>query len=167
MKKLLILSTAALCFTATPAFAGEGTYINLGGAYVDEGGFVLFGRGGYNFAENFGVEAEAGLGIADKSDTLLGVDVKTGVNFSVGAFGVGRVPLGENFNIFGRVGYHYSEVEAKAGNFNAIDHADGIAFGGGIEYMLDDNNGIRAEYTSYDGDGGSLDAFGVSYVRKF
>ncbi len=169
MKKLILLSAAALGLAATPAFAGEDgqAYVNIGGTVINDGGLAITGRVGYNFAQYFGVEGEGSFGVSDSSDS--GID--TGINYSIAGFGVARMPLGEQFSVFGRVGYHSTEAEGSGFGVTVTQTFDGIAFGGGVEFMLDEKNGFRAEYTNFDGSvagvGGSVDTFSASYVRKF
>jgi outer membrane immunogenic protein len=173
MKKLILLSIAALSLTATPVSAGEDgqAYVNIGGTVFNDAGIAITGRVGYNFAQYFGIEGEGSVGVSDSSSTFSGTNFDTDINSSFAGFGVGRMPLGEQFSVFGRVGYHSTSIGVKSTVVSGSRSIDGIAFGGGIEFMFDEKNGFRTEYTRFDGNvnavSGGIDTFSASYVRKF
>lgn len=128
---------------------------------VDLGG--LTGRLGWRFVENFAVEGEASLGIADDEGGGVSVELEN----SLAVYGVGILPLTPQFDLIGRAGFARIEVEANAGPFAAGADNDGFAFGVGGQFNLNDRWGIRGEYTRLDGDGDDIDAFGVSAAIKF
>lgn len=163
-------SIAALALTAMPAQAGEGQgYGNLGVIMydIDAGAFGIVARGGYDISQNFAIEAEGSLGVIKDKETIGTVEVKTGVDFSAGAFAVAKAPISENMEIFARGGYYFANAEARSGSVAADVDLDGLAFGGGLQLNMKNNNGIRFEYTRYDEDGGGFDSVAVSYVKKF
>jgi opacity protein-like surface antigen len=131
MKKFAMMAAvAAAAMLAMPGVASaQNVYANLGYTQYDFDGAEVggvTGRLGYNFNQNFGVEGEAPIGVDDDA----GVDLDN----SVGAFAVGRSPLGNTFGEHGRVGYQNVDLDTP-----------------GI--------GIRADYTRFEGD---LDSDGVS-----
>ena len=164
MKKIILLSIAALGLTATPASAGEegGAYVGVGGAWLEDAGMAIFARGGYTFGQYFGVEADGAFGVSDKS---VGA-AELGAKYSIAGYAVGRLPLGEQFDLIARVGYHSTEIEAKAFGNTVSATADGIAYGGGAEYKIDGVNSIRADFTVFN-DGGATNTASIAYIRRF
>ena len=122
----------------------------------------ITGRLGAKFSENFAVEGETGFGITD--DKIGATTLKTKGN--LGAYAVGFMPVGEKLSVLGRVGYHHTWAEAKNGNVTVEDDDGSFAAGVGAQYMFDDKNGIRGDYTRYTKNDG-VDNFAISYVRKF
>lgn len=164
MKKLILLSVAAMGLIATPAMAGEGdtgAYGNIGVALydVDSSVFGIVGRIGYKATDYFGVEGEGSIGV--NSDN--GFKVKS----SFAGFGVLSVPAGENFDVFARVGYHSTNF----GLNNASGSLDGVAWGLGANFMFTENDGVRVDYTRYEVSAGGIsassDTISAAYVRKF
>jgi len=167
MKKLL-LSLAALSLTAAPAFADDaGSYINLGVSKIaKDAGWALAGRWGYNFEGYFGVEAEGHVGItSQESDTIPGVDIK--LNNSLAGYVTARMPLSEETSLFVRGGYHTTSLKVSGPAIvDSSGSVDGLAFGAGINYMYNENSGIRLEYTGLK-DGDTTDVISLGYVYKF
>jgi opacity protein-like surface antigen len=81
------------------------------------------------------------------------------------------MPLGEDFEAFVRGGYSFVNVDVRAGADIGSKDVDGFAVGGGLQFNLDSQSGIRAGYTYKDMNiGGTVvesDVWDVSYVRKF
>jgi len=125
------------------------------------------GKAGYQFTDYFGVEAQGSVGVIDDEQTIAGFDVDIGYDYLVGGFGVAKFPLDNGFEIIGRAGYYYGEVSAEAAGESISDDQDGFALGAGAQYLWDGVNGIRADYTYLDGDGGHADFVSLAYVRKF
>jgi len=109
---------------------------------------------GYAFTEYLGAEVEGAIGIGDDD----GIELDS----HLAAFMVARLPAGDNFDLFVRGGYFTASISGDGGGVDA----DGFGIGGGGQYFLTDNDGIRLEYTYLDDDG-SADQFTLSYVRKF
>jgi len=169
MKFLKIaLATAVMTgFASTASAQDSGTYVNLGVKTYEFDTYNILGRVGYNFTENFGVEAEGSFGIVGESETVFGEEVDFDTRWDLGAYLVGRLPVSENFDLFARVGYSNVNVEVSSGNQSESANLDGFAAGGGIQYNWDELNGVRLGYTYNDGDGASADVIDLSYVRKF
>lgn len=173
MKTLKITAAALLMagFASSAMAQDSNTYVNIGVNTFEFDTYSIQGKVGYNFSEYFGVEGQAGFGVVSDKEEFQGVEIKTKVDYDLGVFGVARFPLSEGLEVLGRVGYYYAEVGVK-GSFQGQTESesanfDGLAFGGGLQYMWDELNGLRGEYTYVDGDGGHADTFAVSYVRKF
>ena len=158
LKLALVAGVAALAVPAlVPASAqAANVYINGGYTHFDgDGGAELgaiTGRVGVGFGRYFAVEGEASLGVKDDSGTEL--------DSELGLFGVGKIPVSDRFEIFGRVGV--SRIETSPGG-----DEDGLAYGAGAQFFFTPNDGIRGDWTRHDFDVGEADAYSVSYVRKF
>lgn len=167
MKKTAIALTIGSLLIGTSAMAqtAPSPYVNFGlnqRHTSNTDNVSLLGRFGADFNQYFGAEAEGTIGLTE--DTIGGVKLKD--RGSLGAYVVGHSPINENLTLLGRVGYQQVWAQAKTGT-TKIESDDGsFAVGVGGQYMLDDKNGIRADYTRYTENDGT-DNFAVSYVRKF
>lgn len=187
MKALFGAAAVAALLVATPTLAqdfGSTTYINLGatnfalaeieGEDIGDADFNLgavTGRLGARFNNFFGVEGELGIGIRDQEESNGVSRFTTSLNYEVGAFLVGYLPVSPNAELFARVGVANTELEFEFED--GIDRIEGagsetsVALGVGGQYFFDGVNGIRGDYTRYSADSSDFDALGVSYVRKF
>lgn len=189
---LAAVSAVALLGLAAPAsaqsvFGGAETYGSLGytqyriddsaeGVDVEdldiEFGAVT-GRLGAKFNPYFGAEGELQVGVNDYEENLGGVQVSGGLNYSASVFAVGYLPVSPQFDVFARLGIGVTEVEAEASGFGQSVSEDEsgttFAYGLGAQYFFDGLNGVRADYTRYDGEDSSAeaDSLSLSYVRKF
>jgi hypothetical protein len=167
----LQITLASLAFAAVPALlpaqAQEADiYAGVGYSHLDADDATLggiTGRLGVGFGPYFGIEGEATFGVND--DEIGGIDVELENQF--GIYGVGRLPVSPQFELFGRIGYASAEVEASAGGFSASGDGDGLAYGAGGTFFLTDVDGIRGEYTRFDFDDGEADVWAASYIRRF
>lgn len=170
--KLVLAATTLTGFAASAQAQDSGVYVNLGAEAVEFDSYNLTGRLGYQFTENFSVEGQGSFGVID--DDVEGFDV--GVDNSFAAFVRGSVPLNEQFSLFARGGYHFTQFSVDGNGFDEELDIDGFAFGGGVEYMFDEMNGLRADVTFLDSQddtingvdfSGTSDTYAISYVRKF
>jgi outer membrane immunogenic protein len=173
MLRSLLLASLATATLASAASAQDPRF-NVGGGYsrveIGELEFDTFSlRGGYDFNENFGVETQFDLGIGDDSLTVAGITADVDLNYSAAIYGIGRLPVSENANLFARIGYATTELEASAAGILVSDSDDGFSFGVGGEYFFDSANGVRVDYTRTDFSDGDeeADSIGISYVRRF
>jgi outer membrane immunogenic protein len=174
MRFFALAILAATAFASAPSFAQtvntngpllSNTYVNGGYNNIQSGRIntgTIQGRVGYNFNPNFAVEGEGGIG--GGTDTLNGVKLRT--RGTLGAFGVATAPVAERFALIGRAGYVQTWAEAKALGVKSESDEGSFAVGVGGQYMIDEANGIRADYTRYTENNGR-DGVAVSYVRKF
>lgn len=179
--KLKSLTTAAvaaaLAVTAIPAAASAQdsaatqVYGSVGYSHAsfDEVKLgAINSRLGVRFGQYFGVEGEAAFGVKDDSINVSGTDVGVELNNSFAAYGVAFLPVAPNFEVFARVGYGTSEIEASAGGFSASADGGSWNYGLGGQYFFDDSNGFRADYTRHDFEGGDdANVWSIGYVRKF
>ena len=189
MKFLKIALTAAAIagFASAASAQDSGAYVNIGVDAVEFEAFNLSGKVGYNINEYFGVEGQAAFGVVNDKITEDGEELEIGIDSTFGAFGIVRLPASENFDIFARAGYAFTQVGISSGPASVGLDFDGFAFGVGGQYMWDGLNGVRLEYTRYDNNfdtdsidgldaedveelndlGFAADVISLSYVRKF
>jgi len=177
-------------YAAPTAYAGQGLrgpkpakqsyfYGSLGAVLydVDSDLYGVQARAGWQSNTVFGVEAEGSLGFTDDDDAAF-VDFGAGpqeasfeVDNQVAGFAVARVPVAQQFNLLGRLGYHHTELSAEtvvAGVEAETDFStDGIAYGVGAEYAFSPLTSARVDYTRYDFDGSDFDAVSLAISRKF
>src|SRR5262249_25439344 len=150
------LAAGAALF-AVPAFSTASAqtanmYGTVGYSTFDGNGAnlgAITGRLGVGFGQNFAVEGEASFGVKD--DSGLELDNELGI------FGVAKLPVTEQFDVFARVGW--ARIETDPGT-----DEDGVAYGAGGEYFFTPADGIRGEYTRHDYDAGDVDSWAISYV---
>lgn len=170
--KIAIAATALTGFAASAQAQDSGIYGNIGAEAVEFDSYNVTARLGYQITENFSVEGQGSLGVID--DDIDGFDV--GVDNSFAAFARASVPLSEQFSLFAKGGYHFTQFGVEGTGVDGSLDIDGFAFGGGAEYMLDSVNGLRADVTFLDSDddningadlSGTAETYSISYVRKF
>ena len=171
----LVLSAAALALMASPALAQDPTsniYGTIGYSQLDADGVELgavTARIGTRFTPNFGAEGEVSLGVKDEDFRVGTTTVTADLQYDAAVYGVGYVPLGQNFELFGRVGYGTSEIKVSGPGVTATADGESWNYGVGAQYTLDGQNGIRADWTRRDfrDDGGEADVWSLNFVRKF
>ncbi|MDP1643810.1 MAG: porin family protein [Phenylobacterium sp.] len=182
MKSLITAAAAVAVLAAVPA-AGQAQsmsapeiYGSVGYAHADAGDFdlgAIQGRLGAKLTPYFGVEGELAFGVKDDTYrppvSIGGSPIKVELNHSAAIYGVGFLPINPNADLFARVGYGTTEVEASAAGISSKADGESWNYGVGGRYFIDANNGFRADYTrqEFQDDGGSADVWAVGYVRKF
>lgn len=166
MKKLLMAAAVAACFTASPAMAqGMSLYATGGLTHADASDIdvsfeALTARLGSRFAPNFAVEAEATFGF--EQDSLDGVIYE--LNSDFGAYGVALLPMTDNADLFARLGWGRTTIEAGGEDVENDD----VRYGVGAQFFFNDASGVRIDFTRYNlADDVDGDAYTVSYVQKF
>lgn len=159
LKLALAASAAMLVAPALMSASAQQANVYVSGGYTvfdgRDGGAnpgALTGRVGVGFGEHFAVEGEGSVGVTKDNGVKL--------DSELGVFGVGKLPVSQNINLFARAGY--SRIETSPGGDD-----DGFAYGAGAEFNLTDKDGIRAGWTRHDYDAGDVDAWDISYVRRF
>jgi outer membrane immunogenic protein len=159
MNKIAMLAAvAAAALMAAPVAAHAQAYAGAGYTQFQyDGGDVgaATGRLGYRVNRNFAVEGEGSFGLDDDD----GVEL----NHNLGAYAVGILPLGESFDVRGRVGYQTTEIDTPLGDADA----DGIAYGVGAQWNFTPSLGVRADWTRMEGDDEEADAISVGGVLNF
>lgn len=139
----------------------------------DDTAFKVFG--GYNINQYFAVEA-AYFDAGKPEETVIVVQRNRGT-IEVGTSGLiasvlGRVPLGNMFSLYGKLGLASYEVEIK-GRVNgdvvseADDTEDDVAYGIGGAFNIGPSFELRAEYEAISISDGDLSMLSVSGLYKF
>jgi len=176
---LCALPAAALAQTAAPT----GVYGTLGYADAHTDGVdlgAIQGRLGWRFNNWLGLEGEFAGGVkSDKETTTVnGVTVNSKVTLKdeEAIYGVGFLPLSNDFDLLARVGYGHTSAKASANAANttiaASQTADGNSwnYGVGAQYHFDGKNGIRGDYTRQEFTGnnsGHADVWSIAYSHRF
>lgn len=168
MFRTVALASISALVLAAGAHAQEGTGTFSVGASQAEYGDLKFTaatlRGTLNLTRHFSVEGEASWGL--DGDNVGGVDVD--LNYNMGAYAVARFPIdNDRIVFFGRAGYTRTEIEASLLGFAASGEDEAWAYGVGGEFYIDEQNGLRLDYTRIDYTGEDATYWGVSYVRRF
>ena len=171
----VLLATAALTLIAAPAMAqdhgpvtGSIGYTHLDGDDASLG--AVTGRLGYRFTPYIGIEGEASVGVQDEDITVGGVDGTLEHEYDAAAYVVGTVPVSPNVELFGRVGYGTTSLKGEVAGVDVSEDGESINYGAGANWFFDGQNGVRADWTRRDfreDDGGEIDTYGLSYVRRF
>ena len=173
----ILLSAAALTLIAAPAMAQSISspqyYGTLGYTQLDSDDAnvgAVTGRLGAKVNRYFGAEAEYSVGVKDDDIDILGVPATVEHKFDAAAYGVATLPVTERFDVFGRVGYGTTRLQAEAAGISEAASTESVNYGVGANYFLDAQNGIRAYWTRRDfrgDDNGEADTWSLGYVRRF
>lgn len=178
-KSLIAAASLAVVAVAAPAMAQDvgqiqpHVYGTVGYANVGPGAAnldALQGRLGYRLNNWFGVEGELGVGLGgDKVDVAPGVEAKVKMEHQEALYGVGFLPITPQFDLIGRVGYGNTKLKTKVADLSDSDNVQSWNFGAGGQYHFDAQNGVRAEYTrhEYQGGDGHADVWSIGYNRRF
>jgi len=176
MRKIILVTTLALAATACAAGAQAAdklqTYGKVGVTSADYGDqFTALNLGyGVDLSPNLALEATGDIGLSDKTYNVSGVNVKAKLDYQIGAFVVGKLPISPNVNLTGRLGYMQAKLKASAGGFTASDTASGAAIGVGLTcFPHGGKNGfsIDATHANFGSKNGTANIYQVSYIRRF
>jgi OOP family OmpA-OmpF porin len=172
MKKLLLalIATSAVAGVAQAQTTTPHAYVGIGAATADnktideyKTGAKIYG--GYEFDQNWGVEA--GYTNFDKED-IAGGNVKGSGTYVAGKY---SVPLGERFTGYGKLGVSYNERKLSSSTLGQVNSYDTGLYGGvGVEYKLNQNLALNAEYERYGKDkafGAKADVYTVGLKYGF
>lgn len=175
----VFLAASALTLIAAPAFAQDQSpevYANIGYSVsqISVDGFdwdlgSVTARAGVNLHPNFAVEGELSYGVADDTVRIGASDVTIKNEYDMAIYGVTVLPISEQFQLFARLGFGHSEGEVTGAGISETFEGKSWNYGAGGQFMIDDKNGLRADWTRRDftDDGGELDVYNVSFVRRF
>ena len=172
MKKLLLalIATSAVAGVAQAQTTAPHAYVGIGAATANNKSTDDYKTnakiyGGYEFDQNWGVEA--GYTNFDKEDIPVG-NVKGSGTYVAGKY---SVPLGERFTGYGKLGVSYNERKVSSSTLGQINSYDTGLYGGvGVEYKLNQNLALNAEYERYGKDkafGAKADVYTVGLKYGF
>jgi OOP family OmpA-OmpF porin len=136
--------------------------------------------GGYQVNRNFSIElGYTDLGEASATGTFLGSPAALNLETTAWELvGIGSVPLGRQFSIYGKVGIYRADTEVQAtlgGVSDSVDETNtDLTFGLGLRYDFTRTIGVRAEWQRYSDVGGGdlgaeadIDVLSVGVVVRF
>lgn len=133
--------------------------------------FKVFG--GYSVNQYFAVELTYFDGGAPSEDFSFGgqsASVETEIT-GLTASAVGRLPLGETFALFGKLGFtsYDATVSASGGGFSASEDGsdEDLSYGIGAALGFGQSFEVRAEYEAVDISDGSFNVLSVSGLFRF
>lgn len=130
--------------------------------------------GGYMLNRNFGIEAAyVDLGEATYSGDFFGDPVTDGkvkvTGFNIA--GIGKLPISEQFSLFGKLGLFIWEVEASditaGAPFSTAADGTDLSFGVGAGYDFTPNLGVRAEWELFKTDDVDASLISIGLVWRF
>jgi hypothetical protein len=159
--KIALAAATMLCAPLMAAHAQEanvylnGGYTQFDGNSASGGGDpgALTARVGVGFGKYFAVEGEGSVGVHKDGGVKL--------DNEIGAYAVGKLPIGEKFDIFARAGA--ARTDFSGPGTGGSD--SGFAYGAGGDFYFTPHDGIRADWTRHDYN--DINSYSVSYVRKF
>lgn len=101
-------------------------------------------RGGYDVNQYFGIEGRVLRTFLDKGP-FGGLPLQ-----HLGLYLKPQYPVSERINVYGLLGYGYTQNLGYGARLNYFDHDDGFSAGLGIEYDLSDKEGDFEENANYD-----------------
>jgi OOP family OmpA-OmpF porin len=109
--------------------------------------------GGYNINRNFAAELGYSM-LYDKG----GVDVTAWE-----LVGIGKFPFGNNFSVFGKLGFAMWDADFPGGSDDGTD----LTFGLGVQYDFSRNFGVRGQWQTYDVGDGDADVLSLGIIYRF
>jgi OmpA-OmpF porin, OOP family len=173
---LMAATTAAQADTQPGFYAGAGfgtTKIGddaFDGTGIDDSdtGFKIFG--GYDFNQNFGIEASYfDFGEASAEDG--GDSLRIGVS-GLSAAAVGRIPVSEMFALYGKLGFASYDVDVDLritglGSVSGSESESDLLYGIGGALSFGGTFEARLEYEALNVDEGDVNMISISGLFRF
>ncbi len=106
--------------------------------------------GGYQFHPNFALEGRVAVGANDDKVGEPGNSLTVGIDRSYALFAKASYPVAEGMALYGLAGYDYTKFNADAVVDGKAENADsgenGLAYGVGFQYAVNDNLNLALEY---------------------
>ena len=165
MRIIIAAAVAVALGAAAPAMAQtdsqpsySGIYGGLGWSGTDAQGLwthSITGRVGGRYGKYVGVEGEISGGLstdhytfAPGTTSATSVGVKQSLAGAV--YGVGFLPLSQNFDLLARIGYGASRFNLSPSGLSSYhDGEHGLRYGAGAQYFIG-KNGLRVDWTRQD-----------------
>jgi OOP family OmpA-OmpF porin len=80
--------------------------------------------------------------------------------------GIAKMPLGNKFSVFGKLGFAMWEAEADVLGLTFKDDGTDLTFGAGVQYDVSRNLGLRAQWQRYDVDA-DADVLSIGLIYQF
>ena len=130
----------------TPHFYGGIAYerveVDVGVDFKFDSAIV---KAGWRFNPYFGIEADLGRTLNDDKVRINNVEVKSKMDWMVGVYGVGFVPLSDRVDLIGRIGYREESISFSPGNIKSTGGGTTWSLGG--QFFLNENHGLRLDYS--------------------
>ena len=173
MKKIGFVITLFIAFS-TSVFANQANTQYFGVDYLfgyyDEAGFstaepnALRFKIGHYFTDNVAVEAQYAMGVAD--DTVSGVTVE--IDHAISILARGELPISDNANFYGVVGYTDGELTGSVPGFSVSVSDSGLSYGVGFDFGIAKGTFINIDYMSYlDESDYDFTAFSIGIKKNF
>jgi opacity protein-like surface antigen len=177
-----------------------GFYVSGGASYLEFEGdngvdaevTGLTGRLGMQFNSWLSLEGDATFGfeegdfdfqgdeeefnLDDNSDgdvtDIINAPGEFGLDYMLGAYVKASLPVSDVFDLYGRVGYAYAEVDSNittpgGSTLTLGDAESGASVGAGAALNFTDRQSVRLDYTFTDFDLAEANALGLMYQFKF
>ena len=182
MKSFVIAAAVAVSgLTLSTAYAQQSqsaagaTYfgVNLSQASYEESGrgtakpTVISATLGKVVNQNFAVEGRFGTGLTD-DDLGGGATRDVGVDFFLGAYAKGILPITPRFAVYGLAGVTYGDLSASSGGLRFSDSDADFSYGFGLDYQIGATTAINFEWARlFDGPDYKLDALSLGVSFRF
>ncbi|OEY65354.1 porin family protein [Marinobacter sp. X15-166B] len=161
--KARLCALAVAGFIAVPAVADQTdtTYAGVQIAHLtwdepdveDLNPTALVGRLGHYVHNNFSVEGRLATGLSDDSTSVEGVKVSLEIDYLLGVYGVGHLPINDQVSVYGLAGFTKAKASAEASfggaTFSTSDDGTSFSYGVGGQVSLSQNAALTVEYASY------------------
>lgn len=153
-----------------PALYGEIGYASL---RVKDSGYsmsptAIRGILGYSINKNLDVEGMLGFGVSKSTVNVSGTNVDVKVGNMVGVYLKPKVNLSNDVELFARLGYAKSGIEASARGTSISDSGSDTSYGLGVKFKVANNTSLVMDYMNYyDKDGIKATGFSVGMGFKF
>lgn len=123
---------------------------------------------GKEFNPNFALEGRIGLGVADDTVRVLGVDIAVDLDNYYGVYAKGMLPTGTKFKPYGLVGYTYGKISGTGNGITISGDDHDFSYGIGADVALTKTLGLNFEFARlFAGDGFKVDGFSGGVTFKF
>lgn len=175
MKTTIAKVSAALLIVAAATSANAQTYgeisyssVNYEEPAADADLGLLGVTFGYEINKNLAIEGTFAAGVQDDNVQVGAVNVNVDAKHSYGVYLKPKAALGENFEVFAKLGWAKSKLEASGGGLTISDSGSDFAYGIGAQYNFSPKTYVSGGYTNlYDKDSVSVDGWNISIGYRF
>lgn len=121
---------------------------------------------GREINKNFAIEGRFGTGLSD--DNIGGSGVEVSLDYYLGAYAKGILPLTPRIALYGLAGVTYGELSASAGGLRMSGSDSDFSYGFGADFGIGATTSINVEWARvFEGTGYKLDAISVGLNFNF